>query len=299
MRPTSPPSSRTQSGEAALVELARLRDSNSYVLSNCHTLAHAIGHADLVRYGTINEAVKHADGTCWSGSIHGVYEKYMSQFDDEQLISSHPDALRAASRRPLRVRLLQLPARHRARGHDPLRQRPVPGPSLLRLPRGGLAADELLHGRVHAEHRRRPSDAQLRAARSRQPGLSVHRGRPAVQEGLLPDTDLVHPACLRLRLREGVRGLRRRRGRVRLDLLRQHGPRHQRQLAPRRRRRWSSAAPSATPNTRAGASSAQPETPSSTTTARRTPTRSARSFPCNTAPTAKAPAIAQPVLCRT
>jgi hypothetical protein len=80
----------TQSGEAALVELARLRDTNSYVLSNCHTLAHAVGHADLVRYGTIDEASKHVDGTCWSGAFHGIYEKYMSKFDDEQLLTVIP-----------------------------------------------------------------------------------------------------------------------------------------------------------------------------------------------------------------
>lgn len=81
---------RDRGGEAALAELAALRDENGYVLSSCHQLAHAVGHAALDVYGTVNEASKHGDGTCWSGYYHGVYEKYMSRFEDEELVSVIP-----------------------------------------------------------------------------------------------------------------------------------------------------------------------------------------------------------------
>lgn len=74
-----------QGGKAALAELARLRDQDGWVMSNCHPLAHLVGNAALVFYGSVKEAINHGDGTCWSGYIHGVYEKHMAQFDDAEL----------------------------------------------------------------------------------------------------------------------------------------------------------------------------------------------------------------------
>jgi hypothetical protein len=79
-----------QGGDAALVELAAQRDVNPYVLSNCHTLAHGVGRAALAFYGTINEASKYGDGTCWSGYFHGMYEQYMKRFDDQELLTAIP-----------------------------------------------------------------------------------------------------------------------------------------------------------------------------------------------------------------
>ena len=81
---------RTQGGEAAMAELARLRDESDYVLSSCHQLSHAVGHAALAYYGTVDEASKHGDATCWSGYYHGVYEQYMSGFEDDELVSVIP-----------------------------------------------------------------------------------------------------------------------------------------------------------------------------------------------------------------
>ena len=80
----------TEGGKAAMVELARLRDESRYVLGSCHQLAHAVGHAALTYYRTVDEASKHGDNTCWSGYYHGVYEQYMSQFEDAQLVSVIP-----------------------------------------------------------------------------------------------------------------------------------------------------------------------------------------------------------------
>lgn len=86
----------TQGGEAALAELARLRDADDFVLSNCHVLAHSVGHAALKHYKTVAEASNHGDGTCWSGYYHGVYEQYMSKFSDAEL----PDVIRSLCPRP-------------------------------------------------------------------------------------------------------------------------------------------------------------------------------------------------------
>lgn len=80
----------TQGGEAGMAELVRLRDTSSYALANCHTLAHAVGHAALERYGTVAEASRHGTYDCWSGYFHGVYEQYMSRFDDEELLAIIP-----------------------------------------------------------------------------------------------------------------------------------------------------------------------------------------------------------------
>jgi hypothetical protein len=74
-----------QGGVAALAELALLVKTDGWVMSNCHPLAHQIGNAGLVFYGTVKKAINNGDGTCWSGYIHGVYEKHMAQFDDAEL----------------------------------------------------------------------------------------------------------------------------------------------------------------------------------------------------------------------
>ena len=237
-----------QGGEAALGEINAYRAVNSYVLANCHTLVHAIGRAALLHYGSINEASKHGDYTCWSGYFHGIYEKYMAKFDGRGALQRHPDDLQAPAERPLRVRLLQLPARHRPRRHDPLRQRPVQGPPVLRRLRGGLGAHELLHRRLHAEHRRRPQMHQSVRLKPDDPVYPCDAVDDQVQVGLLPRRRRPTSSASRLRLQEGLRGLRRHRGRVLANLLRQHGARHQRQLHIARPRRFSSSAASATPS---------------------------------------------------
>ena len=105
-----------------------------------------------------------------------------------------PDALRAASGRPLRVRLLQLPARHRPRRDDPLRQRPVQGPAVLRRPRRRT-------GSARTATPARSCRTSSSTARCTSPCGST-RTTPiypcnAVEDqykiGLLPDADLLHP----------------------------------------------------------------------------------------------------------
>ena len=83
-------------GKAALAELALLVKNDGWVMSNCHPLAH---RSATPRSSSTDgeEGDQHGDGTCWSGYFHGVYEKYMAQFDDAELFERGPDAVQAGS----------------------------------------------------------------------------------------------------------------------------------------------------------------------------------------------------------
>jgi hypothetical protein len=77
-------------GESGMAELASLSKVTNYVYRNCHTLAHAVGRASILRYGSIDEASKHGNYFCWSGYYHGMYEQHMRQFTDEELFDVIP-----------------------------------------------------------------------------------------------------------------------------------------------------------------------------------------------------------------
>lgn len=76
-----------QGAEASLARLDTLKDEDAYVQSQCHQFTHSIGRAALIVYGSVGKANEHGDGTCWSGYFHGVFEKYMIGFSDEELIA--------------------------------------------------------------------------------------------------------------------------------------------------------------------------------------------------------------------
>lgn len=73
-------------GTVALQELQRLSDENSFVRSECHPLTHSIGRAAWEQYGSYQAAVTYEDGTCWSGYTHGVLERLLFKFSDDELI---------------------------------------------------------------------------------------------------------------------------------------------------------------------------------------------------------------------
>jgi hypothetical protein len=71
---------------AALTELAQLMRSDQYVQSQCHQLAHRIGHSAAVLYhGDIAAAFRFGDATCWSGYYHGVVEQTIEDMSDADL----------------------------------------------------------------------------------------------------------------------------------------------------------------------------------------------------------------------
>ena len=75
----------TQGASEALVALARLSDTDSFVRSECHPLTHSIGRASLGEYGTFQDAVQYEDGTCWSGFTHGILESFMFRYSEAEL----------------------------------------------------------------------------------------------------------------------------------------------------------------------------------------------------------------------
>ena len=76
----------TSGGTAALQELQRLSDEDTFVLSECHPLTHSIGRAAWERYGSYQAAANYEDGTCWSGYTHGVLERLLFKFTDDELV---------------------------------------------------------------------------------------------------------------------------------------------------------------------------------------------------------------------
>lgn len=48
---------------------------NSYVLKQCHSITHTIGHSAYKLYPDVTEAFDQGDPFCWSGYYHGVMEE--------------------------------------------------------------------------------------------------------------------------------------------------------------------------------------------------------------------------------
>lgn len=62
--------------KVALADLKQLYDQgDGYAKSQCHQLAHEIGHAGYAKYGTLAAAYTKGDAFCWSGYYHGVTEE--------------------------------------------------------------------------------------------------------------------------------------------------------------------------------------------------------------------------------
>jgi hypothetical protein len=75
-----------QSVEAAITDLKKAYDDNSFVKSQCHPLVHRIGRTAVERYVTVSEAFKHGDSFCWSGYYHGVLETVSANLGRNKLV---------------------------------------------------------------------------------------------------------------------------------------------------------------------------------------------------------------------
>jgi hypothetical protein len=61
-------------------------DADGYVASQCHQIAHRIGHSSAVLYGgDISSAFRFGTSVCWSGYYHGVVEQTIEGLTDEDL----------------------------------------------------------------------------------------------------------------------------------------------------------------------------------------------------------------------
>lgn len=76
---------------ASFKELKTIYESDSYVKSQCHQIAHSIGHAAYLRYKTLGAAYPKGDSFCWSGYYHGVTEKAIAELGPEKIKSEAND----------------------------------------------------------------------------------------------------------------------------------------------------------------------------------------------------------------
>lgn len=76
-----------QSPEAAFADFRKNYETNPYIKSNCHQVAHVIGRAAAKKYSTLAETYKHGDNFCWSGYYHGSIETVAAKLGPEKILS--------------------------------------------------------------------------------------------------------------------------------------------------------------------------------------------------------------------
>jgi hypothetical protein len=80
----------TKGAAAALARLARLDQTDRFVQSQCHQLAHQLGHAGFAYYHSVTKATAQGSEICWSGYYHGVVEAYISRWTNAKLKTQMP-----------------------------------------------------------------------------------------------------------------------------------------------------------------------------------------------------------------
>ena len=260
------------------------------MLSSCHPLAHAVGHAAFAFYGTVDEG-RRSTATAPAGraTTTASTSSTWSQFDDSELVSVIPTICHRPKDNPYAFDYYNcvhgighgVTIRF---GNDPFKGLPYCDVFKDRWEQancytGVFMQNIIVDRKWHKSVRLDPDDPVY-------PCDAVeHKYKDACYLG---QTSYVLRGA-RLRLREGVRALRR----VEEEFVSTCYVSMGRDISGNSHReatRSSSAAASAIPSTRRTASSAPCATPSSTTTARRTPTRCAPSSPSATGPAARTPA---------
>ena len=76
---------------AAFAELKVIYETDSYAKSQCHQVAHSIGHAAYDKYKSLGKAYPLGDSFCWSGFHHGATERAIAQLGPEKIKSDAND----------------------------------------------------------------------------------------------------------------------------------------------------------------------------------------------------------------
>ncbi|HSX48502.1 MAG TPA: hypothetical protein VLF41_03320 [Candidatus Nanoarchaeia archaeon] len=79
----------------ALGRLQQLKEQDTWVAANCHSLAHALGHDAMNFYKSASVASSQGNSLCASGYFHGVMEKYMGRFSDADLTGQVTEVCKA------------------------------------------------------------------------------------------------------------------------------------------------------------------------------------------------------------
>jgi hypothetical protein len=80
-----------QSPEAAFADFKANYNSNPFVKSNCHQIAHVIGRTAAKQYGDLTQTYAHGDNFCWSGYYHGAIETVAQQLGPTKIIAQLND----------------------------------------------------------------------------------------------------------------------------------------------------------------------------------------------------------------
>ncbi len=76
-----------KSPEAAFVEFRKAYDTNPYIKTNCHQVAHVIGRTAAKQFSTLADTYAHGDNFCWSGYYHGAIETVASDLGKDKILS--------------------------------------------------------------------------------------------------------------------------------------------------------------------------------------------------------------------
>ncbi len=63
--------------KSAFADIKEREIKNSYVKTQCHPLAHSIGHAATSLFKDVRDAYAEGDSYCWSGYYHGILEQIL------------------------------------------------------------------------------------------------------------------------------------------------------------------------------------------------------------------------------
>ena len=81
---------KVEGAGAAVDEVYRLSQTDDYVSSDCHQVAHDLGNDAAIHYGDLGVALSYEGSACWSGYYHGVVEYTLSAYDNDQLFEELP-----------------------------------------------------------------------------------------------------------------------------------------------------------------------------------------------------------------
>lgn len=78
---------KTQNTEAlaAIEDLKKVYETDSYAKAQCHQLGHVIGRAAYTKYGSLASAYTKGDGFCWSGYYHGITEQAVGDLGADRM----------------------------------------------------------------------------------------------------------------------------------------------------------------------------------------------------------------------
>jgi putative copper export protein/methionine-rich copper-binding protein CopC len=86
-----------EGADVAVAEIYALSQSDDYVSSDCHQVAHDLGNDAAIHYADLGVALGFEGSACWSGYYHGVVEYMLAAYDDDQLLGELPSVCTEAA----------------------------------------------------------------------------------------------------------------------------------------------------------------------------------------------------------